>query len=135
MTQPDCIPWHGNIMSNGYGRLKSKGRTYRAHRFVYESTHGPIPEGFIIRHKCDNPPCVNPTHLEIGTHKDNTRDEMVRTRSRLGETNPNVKLSNANVREIRFLYASTDVTQKQLALKYGVSKATIWYTLKGKTWQ
>lgn len=59
-----CILWGGTIKSNGYGRLSSHGKVYSAHRFVYEKTRGPIPDGLTLDHLCRNKLCVNPDHLE-----------------------------------------------------------------------
>lgn len=76
----DCWEWTGARDENGYGRIRHEGEKARAHRLVYEITHGPLPEDLFIRHRCDNPPCVNPAHLEPGTHQDNMDDTVRRLR-------------------------------------------------------
>lgn len=76
----DCWLWTGAKNKQGYGHLKIKGKTYRAHRVSYELFNGKIPPGFLVMHKCDNPLCVNPNHLKLGTHKDNTQDMMEKGR-------------------------------------------------------
>lgn len=76
----DCWNWTGGKNGGGYGSLTVKGERILAHRFVWEITHGPIPDGLLCLHKCDRPPCVNPNHLYIGTHEDNMRDKMERYR-------------------------------------------------------
>lgn len=78
--RPDiCWEWQGARDMYGYGILKADGRDYKkAHRIAYQIFHGPIPEGHVIRHKCDNKPCVNPSHLESGTHRDNVKDAISR---------------------------------------------------------
>ena len=79
----DCWVWTGGTVGRGYGYLSRGGpKLILAHRYVWEITYGPIPDGLCILHKCDNPPCVNPTHLYIGTHSDNMRDMIERGRGR-----------------------------------------------------
>ncbi|MGH3029276.1 MAG: HNH endonuclease signature motif containing protein [Gaiellaceae bacterium] len=60
----ECLIWTGSLSSHGYGVLRAEGRTQRAHRFAYELAYGEIPKGLHIHHQCENPPCVNPEHLE-----------------------------------------------------------------------
>ena len=72
----DCIEWTGARSSNGYGR---HGKRY-AHRMAWEQAHGPIPDGLVVRHSCDNPPCVNVEHLLLGTQADNVEDARARRR-------------------------------------------------------
>lgn len=77
-----CWEWRGPRSARGYGSLNTAdGRLY-AHRVAYELHNGPIPDGLVVRHKCDNPPCVNPNHLEIGTQLDNIQDSVERGRNR-----------------------------------------------------
>lgn len=77
-------------------------KNWAAHRYSYFITHGEIPEGLMIRHKCDNSLCVNPSHLETGTHKDNMRDMAERKRvNAKGERNSQAKLNEEQVREIK----------------------------------
>src|SRR5262245_51840420 len=71
-----CQPWKGSRNQAGYGLVRVDGKTRLAHRVSFELANGPIPEGKIICHKCDNPPCVRPDHLYAGTHQDNARDAM-----------------------------------------------------------
>lgn len=83
ITEAGCWEWRGDRNELGYGRitLKRKGLfKARVHRVMFERYFGPIPDGMIVRHKCDNPPCSNPDHLELGTMADNTRDMMERGR-------------------------------------------------------
>ena len=75
-----CWNWTASRMVSGYGVLKFRGRTCGAHRVAYELTHGPIPDGMVVMHSCDNPSCVNPAHLSLGTICDNMRDMYAKGR-------------------------------------------------------
>ncbi len=79
----ECWPWLRTKHSNGYGvigRKKPRIMTFYAHRLAYEFVHGIIPDGLVVRHSCDNPPCCNPAHLSLGTKSDNARDAVARGR-------------------------------------------------------
>lgn len=116
------------------------------HRWSYERFVGKIPSGLIVCHKCDNPSCVNPEHLFVGTHKDNAQDRNSKGRNAdvSGEKNAAAKLSKNDVLEIRNLYFSNDVSnpylrkkysQYKLAKAYGVSQSAISMILSEKRWE
>jgi len=109
----DCWPWTGATTFGGYGVIGlGRRRLLRAHRVSYEAHYGPIPDGAVVRHTCDNPSCVNPSHLLIGTQKDNMADKIER-----GRASRRKKLSDRAVQEIR---ASSD-TVRRIANKYDIS--------------
>ena len=83
-----CIEWQGYIGANGYGQV---GRTEGAHRAVYRHCKGDIPKGMVVMHLCDNPTCVNPNHLQLGTPGDNMRD-MVEKGRNVGSSDTTVHL-------------------------------------------
>ncbi|WP_326814076.1 HNH endonuclease signature motif containing protein [Streptomyces sp. NBC_01763] len=76
----DCWVWDGSTIGRGYGNFRIGGQNFLVHRSSYEIHHGPIPEGLMVLHSCDNPPCANPDHLRVGTNADNMRDRSERGR-------------------------------------------------------
>jgi HNH endonuclease len=79
-TGTDCWNWNGSIGMDGYGKAKRRGKTIRAHRLVYSFYKGEIPHNYFVCHSCDNPLCVNPKHLWVGTHKENELDKTTKGR-------------------------------------------------------
>lgn len=77
----DCQEWDGYRSAAGYGRVQVDHKEWLAHRLVWTQANGPIPEGLVVRHRCDNPPCVNLEHLELGTQKENGQDMVERNRT------------------------------------------------------
>lgn len=102
------------------------------HRYVYTIYHGEIQDGLSVRHKCDNAMCINPSHLEVGTHQDNMNDKKIRNRIPMGEDNASSKLTKNEVIEIRSLYGMYN--QKQLGEMYGVSQKQISNIVNKKSW-
>lgn len=127
-----CIISPGFHDRDGYGRRKAFGEQM-AHRAAWVEVHGPIPEGMSVLHRCDNPPCINVDHLFLGTQSDNVKDMNAKGRhgytGQRGERNPNVKLTDEQVREIR---ASTEGSTI-LAERYGVHYRHIWLIRRGLT--
>ena len=106
-----------------------------AHRVAWWLTHGAVPEGMCVCHHCDNPGCVNPAHLFLGTPTDNIADMVLKDRQYRpkGENNSNAKLTEEDVRAIRREHATT--TQRELARKYGVHNATISLIVRRQIWR
>ena len=122
-----CHEWSGARVGKGYGKTRMHGRTYRAHRAAYELFVGPIPEGQVVRHTCDNPGCVNPDHLELGTHADNMKDKRVRSRPNGGIParfpGPDWPIFLRKLNQL-------GLTQYRLAEKFGTSQTTISSTIR-----
>lgn len=125
-----CWQWRAHTDKDGYGFLPGDRQNIRAHRLSYELHCGPIPEGMIVCHKCDNPGCVNPDHLFIGTHKDNAQDALRKKRHYLGEKNGRSKLTEHQAAQIK----TSSQTGQELAKIYGVTKSTINRIKRGESW-
>jgi hypothetical protein len=143
MRGPDeCWNWDRPGHDFGYGKLvrtdASGRREILAHRASWELTNGAITNGLHVLHKCDNPRCVNPSHLFLGTQTDNMADMHAKGRTRnsprYGEANNKAKLTAAQVAEIRDRYSRGGVSMRQLAREFGVTFAPIQMLLSGKTW-
>lgn len=133
----ECWVWLGAKRCGGYGQVLARGKKRGAHRESYEAENGEgCAEGLVVRHKCDNPPCVNPDHLEIGTVADNNRDMTDRGRRAKGEDNGSCKLTERDAREIVAIYVPRSPThnQKALANRFGVSQTQIGKIVRGERW-
>lgn len=121
-----CWVWTASIGSTGYGQiwLSASGRKhYKSHRLAWQFTHGAIPDGMCVLHRCDNRCCVNPEHLFLGTNLDNIADRVAKGRNHdiTGEKNPRARLSENEVLAIR---ASLE-RDRVLSKRYGVSYSLI----------
>jgi hypothetical protein len=141
-TSGDCWIFKGCRDSWGYAHYGVKGKRTQAHRYAYELTYGPIPAGKVLMHTCDNPPCVRPDHLRVGTNAENHRDAVVKRRHAHGERNSHAILTERQVLELRRRYqppppdkpkAKTNI--EELAKEFGVSKATAYHAAVGNTWK
>jgi DNA-binding XRE family transcriptional regulator len=135
-SEKECWLWRGAISGRGYGRFNAGNTNKFAHRIAWEIYCGPIGGSYVL-HRCDNPPCVNPSHLFLGTHADNMRDMVAKNRTSLknGASNPNSKLSVADVHEVRRLRSNCRWTLQRIADVYNVTTSTIYAIEKGLTWQ
>lgn len=129
----DCIETDWSKCSAGYGRKRVDGVWWKHHRRVMLELHVPI-DGMVVRHRCDNPSCVNSDHLTVGTTADNMRDMVARGRSRRGELQNTAKLTAADVLRIRDAALKGEATQGELAVMYGVSQPTVSRAVLRKTW-
>jgi len=134
-----CWVWQYAINNTGYGIFsESTGKCVLSHRMAWKLTHGDIPSGLFVCHHCDNPKCVRPDHLFLGTCLDNSRDMVAKGRSywRGGGGNPNAKLSESEVVEIRneFKTARKYGFFITMARRYGVCRNSIRNVIYGDTW-
>lgn len=135
-----CWIWQGHIDKSGYGvahAIRSSGKRgpARAHRVLYEELVGPISEGKILMHACDNPPCVNPSHLTPGTDAENLRDMAQRGRSARGSKHRAAKLTESQAMEARRKYATGLYTLAQLGAEYGLTVTPMSQLVRGITWK
>lgn len=137
-TAGDCWEWRAHRKIAGYGQFTvRKGYFVSAHTVSYALANGPIPAGMVICHRCDNPPCVRPTHLFVGSAADNANDMVAKGRQGLrlrGEEHLSARLTEEKVRQIRAIPGYQGVL-KDLAAEHGVSVKTISNIRKRKTWR
>lgn len=127
-----CWEWKGNTDRDGYGRLAVESQWERAPRLAWSLTHGAIPKGLIVCHRCDNRPCCRPTHLYLGTAADNARDRSA-AGSQTGSLNGFAKLTEPHVIEIKG-WLAVGVPARDIAPRFGVSVPTIYAIRSGTIW-
>jgi hypothetical protein len=134
----ECVVFTvGHIQHGGHRRIGVGSRHPLVHRVAYEVATGkPIPPGLCVMHRCDNPPCIRPDHLRVGTVADNNRDKMVKGRHRPspGSRNANAVLNEWQVAEIRAEIAS-GAQLTPIAKRYGVTVQLIWQIKVGRAWR
>lgn len=133
-----CWLWSGGKIETGYGVIGAGGKGGKqlfAHRYSYELHKGKIPENMVVMHTCDNPSCVNPEHLLVGTYKDNTQDALKKGRLKTvfckGSKNVMSKLKEDDV---RFIKQHPEIRGKDIAARFNISAQTVCDIRKGRLW-
>jgi hypothetical protein len=134
-----CVEWPWGRDRDGYGIVNIAGerRSERAHRLAYKRFFKTeLTSSDVVMHTCDNPGCVNPYHLRVGTHQDNQADKAAKGRQAQGSQVSGAKLTWETVREIRHQWSeSENLTMAALAEQYGVSRQNIGFIVRGETWR
>lgn len=153
-NRPDPLPagprlaarseWRGDCLiytagrtgkNGGHAQMRFNGKNVNVHRIAWILAYGPIPDGMVVRHRCDVPRCVNVAHLELGTIADNNRDRVERGRGRagVGAANGHARFTADEVREIR-RQAAAGRRQARIAEDFGTNSSTISRIVTGRRW-
>ena len=138
-SNAECWPWVGGIGSFNRGMMRAEGRQQHSYRISYRIFADVIEDGLVIRHKCDNPNCVNPQHLIKGTQQDNVDDIYARNRNNhkpsIGSNNGRAKLNEKDVRNIKYELKYGAMNQSEIAREYEVSPKLISMINAGALWK
>ena len=132
-----CWEWKKGKDKDRYGRVQINYKLQRTHRLSYREFVGKIPEGKLVLHKCDNPPCCNPNHLFLGTKKDNSDDMKNKNRGKwlIGEKHGISKLNKKQVIQIRKYWKTGKYTQMKLGKIFNISRPQISNIINNKVWK
>ena len=133
----NCWIWQAYKDKDGYGKFWHNEVQIGAHRFAFafwQQVSLKDMKDKLIMHSCDNPPCVNPSHLKLGTYLDNKQDAVKKRRHAFGESSSKAKLTVPQVKEIKKLF-NTDITLVEIAKIFGVTPTSIGLIRSGKNWR
>jgi len=131
----ECWQWTSATNLAGYGQFRFPAGNEGAHRVAFELWHGQSPGERNVCHSCDNPSCVKPSHLFLGTSKDNRDDMVAKGRGYEGSGHHSARLSEPDVKDIRALHSTGKYTQDELGRLYGVTQGAISAIVKRRTWK
>jgi len=136
----NCWEWRGAHNQKGYGRFHLESKTYSAHRIsafwagILPNLHSKL----FVCHQCDNPSCVNPQHLFVGTQKDNMQDCIQKgrriSRGQQGVMHPKAKLLDQDILEMRSLYKQGNITYQNLGIRFHISKSQAYKIVNKRSW-
>lgn len=130
-----CWNWAGHLGKFNYGQIQVNGRPEPAHRVSWELRFGTIPDGMCVLHRCDNPSCVNPHHLFLGTNLDNIKDRHAKNRDARGERSGKSTLTNDQVIQIKRLYRPKVFGCRKIGKQLGIDHSTVCHVISGRTWK
>ncbi len=130
-----CWVWNQSKSEKGYARCVFQRRVYTGGRLPWMMFNGPIPDGLCACHKCDNPSCVRPDHIFLGTKAENNRDCKAKKRNNIGSRNGQSVLDENSVKKIKLLLKSKAVSLHRIGRMFSVHHATIWDIKMKKTWR
>ena len=130
-----CLEFTGSCSKSRYAMFKFRNKSFLVHRLSFAAFTGNVPEDMCVLHTCDNPRCINPDHLWLGTRGDNNRDSAEKGRRACGTKNASCKLTALQVREIRSRCGVKRESHRALAEVFGVSHNTIGSIVRGDHWK
>lgn len=134
-TQGDCWIWKNSKTPAGYGKFMYRKKHWLTHRLSYYFANGEIPLGMQVLHRCDNPSCINPNHLFLGTQAMNMKDMVAKNRSLKGTKHPSAKLTEEQVRMIRTEWGGRVKSVEAISEQYGFSKSGICGIIHNRNWK
>lgn len=128
-----CWIWTGHVFEKGYGNFFDQ-KHWRAHRYSWMLHFGVIPKDILVCHQCDNPPCVNPAHLFLGTPRKNSEDMLLKNRSAKGEEHSHAKHTKSDILKVRELWGN-GASQLEISQLFGMTQANVWMIVHRRSWK